>query len=92
MDIIALLSLGTKIIDFAAWAKDFMRFDLPAKETIGIAKLTPVIYSGSAGKGGEYHAPADPNKPAEYILDTGIPENTKIVGTWYTPLHNIPEQ
>jgi hypothetical protein len=90
MDLSALLTLGTTLINFATSVKDLMRFDLPAKERIGIAKLTPVIFSGTAGKGGEYHAPADPNKPAEYILDTKIPADTKIVGAWYTPLHNIP--
>jgi len=91
MDLSALLALGTSLINFATSVKKgLVRFDSPVREKIGIVKLTPVIFSGTAGKVGEHHAPADPNKPAEYILDTGIPAGTKIVGAWYKPLHNIP--
>jgi hypothetical protein len=90
MDADNLWNWGTSLINFAASVKTLMPFDLPAKERIGIVKLTPVIFSGDAGRAGEYHASNNPNQPESHILDTAIPKGTKIIGAWYTPLHNIP--
>lgn len=89
MDLSTLWTIGATVINMAASLKALVPFDLPAREKIGIVKMTPVIFSGTAGGTGEYPASSDPNKPLIHILDTGIPADTKIVRAWYAPLHNI---
>ncbi|PCC67832.1 hypothetical protein SAMN02745121_07869 [Nannocystis exedens] len=58
-------------------------------KVVGVYEFTPVIFSGTAGGAGEYHASNDPDRPEEHIIDAGIPAGARIVEAWYTAFHNI---
>lgn len=83
------LSLASNGLKLATSFKNISIFSPLRSSRIGLAKLTPVIYTGEAGSGGEYHAANDPDNPAIHLLDVKLPKKAKIIAAWYTPLHNI---
>lgn len=57
---------------------------------VGINELAPVIFCGTAGGAGEYHA-SNGGAPEQHILDAGIPLNATVVEAWYAPYDNIAD-
>jgi hypothetical protein len=86
---LAILPYAERAVNLAASLKTLDIFPSLTFTKIGLAKMTPVIYAGTAGSGSEYHAANDPNNPASHILDVDLPPKGKIIAAWYTPLHNI---
>ncbi len=88
-EILNMLPFVERGVNLAASMKTLNIFPSLKSTTVGLAKLTPVIYAGTAGSGGEYHAANDPDNPATHIIDVELPPKAKIIAAWYTPLHNI---
>ena len=57
---------------------------------VGVHKIRPVIYSGTAGGPGEYKSSDDPNNGAMYVIPANLPNPAgRVLEAWYTPYHNI---
>jgi hypothetical protein len=85
-----MLPFAERAVNFAASMKSLNIFPSLKSTKVGLTKMTPVIYAGTVGEGGEYHAADDPDKPAPHILDVpNLPPKAKIIAAWYTPYHNV---